>query len=116
MIAKPPKRKKKSNVSKWTEFSDIERKAIYERDNCKCVIPNCNSTYMLGVAHIFKTRVKGGAGNRLNGVLLCQHHHSTMDNQEQGGDSILEFCKDYLIHEYGTIDIEKLIYKKWTHI
>jgi hypothetical protein len=116
MIHKPKKKSKKSNVSKWTEFSDTERNVIYERDKYICAIPTCNSTYMLGVAHIFKTRVKGGAGNRLNGVLLCQHHHSTMDNQEQGGDSILEFCQDYLIQEYGTIDIEKLVFKKWNHI
>ena len=115
MLKKPPKRKKKSNVAKWVGFSENERKAIYIRDNYCCIFSK--SISFLGVAHVFMPRSKGGAGNRLNGVLLAQWVHEILDNESHPRhEEIKTYCENYLIVEYGTIDIEKLIYKKWNHI
>ena len=100
---------------KYTEFTDKERKAIYERDDYKCVIPNCNNNFGLGIAHVFVSRAKGGKGVRQNGVLLCQHHHHILDNGHNAKEQekIDGFVRYYLFRLYPDVKLQDLKFDKW---
>jgi hypothetical protein len=112
-MLKKPKKRKKTNTSKWVEFNDIERSIIYERDGYRCI--HNGTTAVLGVAHVFVPRSKGGVGNRYNGVLLSQIIHDILDDKSHlRHEQIKLYCENYLIAEYGNIDIQELIYKNWT--
>ena len=98
----------------WTNFSDAERKYIKERDENRCILPYCTSFTQLGIAHVFKSRAKGGKGCRLNGVLLCNEHHGILDNpigEKNFKQSLLidQYCKDYLIKKENIEDLDKML-------
>jgi len=104
-----------SKVSKACEFSPKVRKEIYDRDNYRCIMPNCYNTFGLGVAHIHLSRAKGGLGVKQNGVLLCQEHHGLLDNGRDisKANYIDKYCKNYLTGHYGTITLDMVRYDKW---
>jgi hypothetical protein len=119
LLVKPKKRKKgKQYQTLWCDFSKKESDAIDLRDGFGCIIPNCNESFGLSHAHVFKPRSKGGVGNRINGVLLCGNHHNLLDDKGALGtqkeyEQVKEYCESYLYDHYGEIDIDKLIYNKW---
>lgn len=94
------------------EFNKKTRERIYERDQRKCVY--CHSAGMLGVAHVFIPRSKGGLGIEENGVLLCQRCHHEMDNgkNEVISDMIKHVCELYLETQYE-IDLKQIKHNKW---
>ena len=104
-----------SNQSKACEFTNKVRQEIYERDNNSCIMPDCMNPFGLGIAHIFKSRAKGGLGVAQNGVTLCQHHHGLLDNGRSAAQAeyIDRYCKEYLTQHYGTIKMEDITYDKW---
>lgn len=94
------------------EFDKKTRERIYSRDRRQCI--NCGDTSMLGIAHVFISRAKGGLGVEENGVLLCQRCHHEMDNGrvKEIGDMIRRVAEEYLKKQYH-IDLEKIRYNKW---
>jgi hypothetical protein len=76
-------------------------------------MPNCNKQ-MLGVAHIFYPRSKGGLGVKENGVLLCQEHHHALDNgvSDSQAKHIQDYCESYLRSHYDILTSE-LVYNKY---
>ena len=82
-------------MSKY-EFNAKTRKYIKERDDYNCV--KCGGTYMLGIAHIWVSRAKGGMGVKENGVLLCQECHHALDNGNDANKekAIRAFSQGYL--------------------
>ena len=98
--------------AKFSEYSIVERKEVYQRDKGVCIY--CNSKTYLGIAHIFASRAKGGKGCRENGVLLCQECHNKLDNGKDPEirKKIQKFCEDYLLKNYGNIIVSNLIYSK----
>lgn len=96
------------------EFTQAERKIIYERDNYSCIMPGCNRTFGLGIAHIFFPRSKGGLGVRENGVLLCGLEHTILDSKTDSKRAIYieDYCKNYL-HEHHEFNEQDLKYNKF---
>jgi 5-methylcytosine-specific restriction endonuclease McrA len=94
------------------EFDKKTREKIYSRDQYRCI--NCHDTGMLGVAHVFVPRSKGGLGVEENGVLMCQRCHHEMDNGrvKEISEMIKKVAEEYLKKQYH-IDLEKIIYNKW---
>ncbi len=97
----------------FSDFSKEEKEFIMKRDGARCIY--CGGTTYLGIAHIFASRQKGGAGVRKNGVCLCQICHGNLDNgkDEALRESIQKFCEDYLKKIYGDIQKEDVIYDKY---
>ncbi|MBB1074696.1 HNH endonuclease [Rhodoferax sp. 4810] len=65
-------------------FTDEQRKAIFERDHYRCVI--CGRGYAEGVeihADHIKPKNKGGEASILNGQTLCAEHNLRKKNYQQ---------------------------------
>ena len=117
----PLKAKKTNSVKKvrtnkraiFSDFSKEEKEYIMKRDLGRCIY--CGGTTYLGIAHIFASRQKGGAGVRKNGVCLCQICHGNLDNGKDTclRENIQNFCEDYLRNIYGDIQKEDVMYDKY---
>ncbi|GAA5009963.1 hypothetical protein GCM10023317_46170 [Actinopolymorpha pittospori] len=58
-------------------FTSSQRHALAERNGYFCHFPDCRRPEKWTEAHHIKHWVDGGATD-LNGVLLCQHHHTVI--------------------------------------
>lgn len=59
-------------------FTPAQRRAITVRDG-GCVIPGCDVPAAWCEIHHVTPHARGGATHTANGVLLCWHHHRTID-------------------------------------
>ncbi|MGW5363547.1 DUF222 domain-containing protein [Actinopolymorpha pittospori] len=62
-------------------FTSSQRHALAERDGYYCHFPGCRRPEKWTEAHHINHWVDGGATDLDNGVLLCQHHHTTIHTQ-----------------------------------
>ena len=59
-------------------------------------------------------RSQGGLGVEQNGVLGCQHHHSMLDNGNDGcREEMMQYIEMYMKDKYPGWNRKALIYKKW---
>lgn len=112
----------KSKQAKSHEFTEKQRKAIYERDNGECIF--CSIEYRMegaswqdlqidGIMH-YISRKQGGLGIEQNGALGCHWHHRMLDNGKDGNrEEMLEIFREYLQSHYRDWDESKLTYNKW---
>ncbi|MGW5365641.1 DUF222 domain-containing protein [Actinopolymorpha pittospori] len=59
-------------------FTSSQRHALAERDGYFCHFPHCRRPEKWTEAHHIQHWIDGGATDLNNGVLLCQHHHTTI--------------------------------------
>ncbi|MBZ4486855.1 HNH endonuclease [Microbacterium sp. cx-55] len=59
-------------------FSATQRRAILLRDGA-CIIPGCEVPGAWCEIHHVTEHARGGATTTDNGVLLCWHHHRTLE-------------------------------------
>lgn len=110
----------KHNITKQREFSQKERKKIYERDNGQCIF--CSMNYHMEGTNWFNLQIDGvmhyiprsqnGLGIEQNGALGCKHHHYMLDHGSRR-EEMLDIFKQYLKAHYKDWDESKLIYSKW---
>lgn len=112
----------KSKQTKSREFSPKQRKAIAERDNCRCIF--CNINYHVegatwadlqidGIMH-YIPRSRNGLGIEQNGAIGCKWHHRMLDNGSSGRrEEMLAIFRRYLQSHYKDWDESKLTYNKW---
>ena len=112
----------KSKQAKAREFSKKAREEIYNRDHGKCIF--CTMEYrmekatwlsqeILSVMH-YIPRSKNGLGIPQNGALGCQHHHTMLDNGNEGvREEMLQIFREYLQKHYQDWSEDKLTYSKW---
>ena len=112
----------KHKQTKACEFSERERKKIYERDNGGCIF--CSIHYRMngakwqdlqidGIMH-YISRKQGGLGIKENGALGCHWHHRMLDNGKDGyREEMLELFRQYLQSHYQDWNESKLTYDKW---
>ncbi|MGW5364811.1 DUF222 domain-containing protein [Actinopolymorpha pittospori] len=62
-------------------FTSSQRHALAERDGYYCNFPGCRRPEKWTEAHHINHWIDGGATDLNNGVLLCQHHHTTIHTQ-----------------------------------
>ncbi|MGW5359239.1 DUF222 domain-containing protein [Actinopolymorpha pittospori] len=62
-------------------FTSSQRHALAERDGYFCHFPGCRRPEKWTEAHHIQHWIDGGATDLNNGVLLCQHHHTTIHTQ-----------------------------------
>lgn len=82
--------------TKYLEFSQIERTAIMERDNYKCIF--CQIGYKMPPAEVLSRSVMDimhyiprssmGLGIRQNGAVGCRYHHHMLDNGNSGNRGV----------------------------
>lgn len=99
----------KSKRSKACDISQKVKKAVWERDNHRCII--CGSSYAMPNAH-YISRAQGGLGIEENIVTLCMDCHNKYDNGDSRA-SIGYRIQSYLNSCYEDWTEEKLIYSKW---
>lgn len=99
----------KSRRSKATDIPKKVKDAVFERDNCCCII--CGKRGLPNAHYI--SRAKGGLGIERNIVTLCPVCHY---NYDFGNASERESCKyiikEYLVSCYPDFNENDLIYKK----
>ena len=111
----------KHKQTKACEFSQKERKKIYERDFGQCLF--CNMRYHMegtswfelqidGIMH-YIPRSQGGLGIEQNGALGCKYHHHMLDHGSRR-EEMLGFFRQYLQNHYKDWNEKKLIYNKWS--
>lgn len=113
----------KHKQTKEREFSQKERKKIYERDNGQCFF--CNMRYHMEGATLFSLQIDGimhyiprsqnGLGIEQNGALGCKHHHYMLDHGSRR-EEMLGIFKQYLQNHYKDWDESKLTYDKWAFL
>ena len=107
--------------TKALQFDACTRQIIKERDRY-CIFCrigyHMDSTNALAyqiqqIMHIVP-RSQGGLGVEQNGVLGCQHHHSMLDNGNDGcREEMMQYIEMYMKDKYPGWNRELLIYKKW---
>lgn len=108
--------------TKYLEFSQIERTAIKERDNYRCIF--CQAGYKMPPAAVpemditdimhYIPRSSMGLGIRQNGAVGCRYHHHMMDNGSSGDrKEMLELFKSYLDEFYPDFADRDRKYDKW---
>lgn len=107
-----------SKRSRACEFSQKERKEIYERD-CGCIF--CRKNYRMERADAYTTgifetmhyipRSQGGLGIARNGAIGCKYHHMLLDNSEHRA-AMKEIFRAYLNGMYPDWNEEDLVYDK----
>ena len=111
----------KHKLTKEREFSQKERKKIYERDHGRCFF--CSMRYHMEGASLFSLQIDGimhyiprsqnGLGIEQNGALGCKHHHYMLDHGSRR-EEMLGFFRQYLQNHYKDWNEKKLIYNKWS--
>jgi hypothetical protein len=73
----------------WDEFTEAEKRAIFERDGYKCVTCGLGreNGLELHIDHI-KPRSLGGQGTVENGQTLCSRHNFIKKNHSQTDDEV----------------------------
>lgn len=108
---------KKSNRSKATDIPQKVKRAVFIRDNGKCVICG-NSVNVMPNAH-YISRENGGLGIEENIVTLCTEltENKCHRKYDFGTKEEHEYCKykirNYLKSKYSNWKEEDLIYKKY---
>ena len=113
----------KHKQTKACEFSQKERKKIYERDYGQCFF--CSMRYHMEGTSWFELQIDGimhyiprsqnGLGIEQNGALGCKHHHYMLDHGSRR-EEMLGIFKRYLQNHYPDWDESKLTYDKWAFL
>lgn len=106
----------KSKRAKATDISRQVKKAVWERDNGRCVVCGNNINVMPNAHYI--SRSKGGLGIEQNIVTLCTeftplkcHRRYDFGTKEER-QMIHGIIKKYLQSKYEDWDEERLYYRK----
>ncbi len=109
-------------LTRKTEFSAKERKAIHERDKDRCFF--CEREYHMEYAPLWGRgpveimhivpRSALGMGVKENGVCGCRYHHEMMDNGNQGRrKEMIRMLEDHMRFLYPGWTRESVTYRKW---
>ena len=93
--------------TKATSISPAVKVIVYARDEGLCIFCGRPGN---PEAHVIP-RSQGGLGIEENIITVCRPCHDAMDNGKYRREFV-EAAKDYLAKHYGTIDKDKLIYRK----
>lgn len=100
----------KSKRSKACDISPSVKKAVWTRDEQRCII--CGNNMAMPNAH-YISRAKGGLGIEQNIVTLCYNCHEAYDHTTKR-PVYKEYIKNYLKEKYGSEwTEEQLTYKKY---
>ncbi len=103
----------KSVRSKATDIPQSVKKAVFERDNGRCIF--CRNPGLPEMHYI--SRQRGGLGIKENIVTGCRKCHDIYDfgdkYQKQLFDDIIW---DYLKKHYPDLKKEDLYFKKWSDV
>lgn len=84
----------KKRSKKTKNFSPSVKKAIFERDNWKCV--RCGSYQLEKVPHHIIFKSQGGSGDKKNGATICLDCHREAHSKESVRRWFEEWQNKYL--------------------
>ena len=91
---------------------DEFRERVFNRDNYKCVVPNCKNKAK-DAHHIIERKLWKDGGYYLdNGASLCEIHHVLAERNKIVPRTIREYCKIYNITVSDSLNSKKE-YTKW---
>lgn len=105
--------KKKHKTTIATSIDKKVKLKVWERDEHKCIFPNCKKTVPWNCAnsHYIK-RSHLGLGIEENIFTACPECHHDFDDTPKRKD-MLPIAKRYLMSKYDNWNEEMLVYKKW---
>ena len=89
---KPITQKRLEQIKKGRGTNDYQiwRSKVLERDDNKCQFPGCSCCEKLEIHHIRRwTDAKHLRKDVINGITLCEKHHSHITGQEKSWELIL---------------------------
>ena len=101
----------KSKRTKACEIPKEVKKAVYERDNERCLICGRWVCEFYACAH-FIPRSQGGLGIEQNILTLCSEDHRRYDESSHR-EEYKQFFRKYLQSKYPDWNEKDLIYDKW---